>query len=118
LRDYRCGSIWLVCFDPSVGTEIKKTRPAVIISPTDFNQVRAKVTLLPISSTVIRAKKIATVVVRVKASPENGLNLDSTIIAIEPSTFDKTRLIKHLGQLESHWFEEIKTILKLYLDLG
>jgi mRNA interferase MazF len=118
LRDYRCGSIWLVCFDPSVGTEIKKTRPAVIISPTDFNQVRAKITLLPISSKVIRDKKIATVVVRVKASSENGLNSDSTIVAIEPSTFDKTRLIRHLGQLESGYFDEVKNILKLYLDLS
>ena len=118
MRDYRCGSIWLVCFDPSVGTEIKKTRPALIVSPTDFNQVRSKVTLLPISSTVVKAKKIAPVVVRVKASPENGLNSDSTIVAIEPSTFDKGRLIKYLGQLESHWFEEVKGILKLYLDLS
>jgi Growth inhibitor len=36
--DYRLGSIWLVNFDPSVGTEIRKTRPAVIISGTAFNQ--------------------------------------------------------------------------------
>ncbi|VEP12853.1 conserved hypothetical protein [Hyella patelloides LEGE 07179] len=100
MRDYRCGSIWLVCFDPSVGKEITKTRPALIISPTDFNQVRSKVTLLPISSTIVKAKKITPVVVRVIASQANGLNSDSTIVAIEPSTFDKKRLIKHLGELE------------------
>lgn len=117
LRDYRCGSIWLVNFEPSVGTEIKKTRPALIISPTDFNQVRAKVTLLPISSTVIRNKKIAPVVVRVTASSENGLNNESTIIAIEPSTFDKRRLVKYLGQVESSFFSEVKSILKFYLDV-
>lgn len=49
--DYRLGSIWLVTFDPSVGTEIRKTRPAVIISGTPFNQ-RSKVTVLPITSAV------------------------------------------------------------------
>jgi mRNA interferase MazF len=117
LRDYRCGSIWLVCFDPSVGTEIAKTRPALIISPTDFNQVRSKVTLLPISSTAVRAKKIQSVVVRVKASSKNGLDLDSTIVAIEPSTFDKTRLIKYLGDLESEYLDAVKNILQSYLDL-
>ncbi|MDX2254009.1 MAG: type II toxin-antitoxin system PemK/MazF family toxin [Pseudanabaenaceae cyanobacterium bins.39] len=37
------GSIWLVSFDPSIGSEIRKTRPAVIISGTMFNQ-RSKVT--------------------------------------------------------------------------
>ena len=117
MRDYRCGSIWLVNFDPSIGTEISKTRPALIVSPTDFNQVRSKVTLLPISSRIIRAKKIAPVVVRVPASTENGLNNESTIIAIEPSTFDKRRLVKYLGQIESHFFTEVRSILKLYLDL-
>lgn len=118
MRDYRCGSIWLVCFNPSVGTEINKTRPALIISPTDFNQVRSKVTLLPISSTVVKSPKIASVVVRVKATPANGLNTDSTIVAIEPSTFDKTRLIKHLGDLESDYSAQVKNILKFYLDLS
>ncbi len=117
MRDYRCGSIWLVSFDPSVGTEIRKMRPALIVSPTDFNQVRSKVTLLPISSTVVKAKKILPVIVRVKASEDNGLQSDSTIVAIEPSTFDKRRLIKYIGQLEENCFEEVKSILKLYLNL-
>lgn len=117
MRDYRCGSIWIVTFDPSVGTEIKKTRPALIISPTDFNQVRSKVTLLPISSTVVKAKKILPVIVRVKASEDNGLQSDSIIIAIEPSTFDKRSLVKYIGQLEKNCFAEIKSILKSYLDL-
>jgi mRNA interferase MazF len=100
-----------------VGTEIAKTRPAVLISPTDFNQVRSKVTLLPISSTCIKAKKIEPVVVRVKASPKNGLNSDSTIVAIEPSTFDQKRLIKQLGDLESEYLDAVKNILRFYLDL-
>ncbi|MBW4532699.1 MAG: type II toxin-antitoxin system PemK/MazF family toxin [Pleurocapsa minor HA4230-MV1] len=117
MRDYRCGSIWIVSFDPSIGTEIRKTRPALIISPTDFNQVRSKVTLLPISSTAVKAKKILPVIVRVKASQDNGLQSDSTIIAIEPSTFDKRRLVKYLGQLEENCFGEVKSILKSYLDL-
>jgi mRNA interferase MazF len=117
LRDYRCGSIWIVTFDPSVGTELRKTRPALIISPTDFNQVRSKVTLLPISSTVVKAKNILPVIVRVKASENNGLESDSTIIAIEPSTFDKRRLVKYIGQLEENYFSAIKSILKSYLDL-
>ena len=115
MRDCRCGSIWLVNFDPSVGTEINKTRLALVISPTDFNQVRSKVTLLPISSTIIKAKKIAPVVVRVTPSAKNGLNNESTIIAIEPSTFDKRRLIKYLGQVEDNLLDEVRSILKFYL---
>lgn len=54
MRDYRYGSIWLVNFEPSIGTEIKKTRPALIISDSEFNQLRTKVTLLPIQDFIIR----------------------------------------------------------------
>ena len=65
--DYRHGSIWLVNFEPSIGTKIKKTRPALIISASDFNQIRKKITLLPITSQIIEAPKIAPVVALVMA---------------------------------------------------
>jgi len=48
--DYRLGSIWIAKFDPSVGTEIRKTRPALVISGTLFNERRSKVTVLPFTS--------------------------------------------------------------------
>lgn len=115
MRDYRCGDIWVVDFYPSVGTEIRKTRPALIISPTDFNQVRSKITLLPLASTVVKAKKIAPVTVRVPASKANGLQSDSTVIAIEPSTFDKRRLVKKIGYLEDILLSQVKSTLKSYL---
>jgi hypothetical protein len=52
--DYRLGSIWLVTFDPSKGTEIRKTRPALIVSGTLFNQRRSKVTVLPFTDCTSR----------------------------------------------------------------
>jgi mRNA interferase MazF len=116
MRDYRCGSIWLVNFEPSIGTEIKKTRPALIISASDFNKVRKKVTLLPITSQIVKDPKIAFVVVTVKADTSNGLDRDSTIVAIEPNTFDKKRLLKYLGQLKTEPLQEVKQKLQIYLD--
>ena len=116
MRDYRHGSIWFVNFEPSIGTEIKKTRPALIISASDFNQIRRKITLLPITSQIIESPKIAPVVVTVKATASNGLNRNSTIIAIEPNTFDKQRLIKYLGELEVEILEEVKQKLQIYLN--
>lgn len=115
--DYRLGSIWLVSFDPSVGTEIQKTRPALIISGTAFNQVRSKVTLLPFTSSQVKAKSINAAVVLVGASSQNGLSVDSTIISIDPMTFDKKRLIKYLGQLESELLKQVQNILRQYLKL-
>jgi mRNA interferase MazF len=82
--DYRLGSIWLVTFDPSVGTEIRKTRPAVIISATAFNQ-RSKVTVLPITSAVPN-EGLRPVVLPVIASTLNGLSTESFIVCVYPMT--------------------------------
>ncbi|MEM9273042.1 MAG: type II toxin-antitoxin system PemK/MazF family toxin [Cyanobacteria bacterium P01_F01_bin.143] len=116
MRDYRQGSIWIVNFEPSIGTEIRKTRPGLIISGSDFNKVRKKVTLLPITSQRIRNPQLAAVAVQLQATQSNGLDLDSTAIAIEPNTFDKRRLIKYLGQIEIEILEEIKQKLRIYLS--
>jgi len=42
--DYGLGSIWIVRFEPSVGTDFRKTRPALVISGSVFNARRTKVT--------------------------------------------------------------------------
>ena len=115
--DYRLGSIWLVGFDPSIGTEIRKTRPAVIISGTVFNQ-RSKITVLPLTSTKPHHEILLSVLVPVPPSKENGLDLESFIVAIEPMTFDKRRLIKHLGQLDVSIIKQVQSILTRYLDLA
>jgi mRNA interferase MazF len=112
---YRLGSIWLVNFYPSVGAEIRKTRPAVIISGTRFNQ-RRKLTLLPITSSN-PDQRLLPVVVPVSPSSENGLNSESFIVCIDPMTFDKQRLIKKLGILEMAEIQQVQSILKNYLEL-
>ncbi len=114
--DYRLGSIWLVRFDPSVGTEIRKTRPAVIISGTVFNQ-RSKVTLLPLTTSQPRDRRLFSIVIPITPSATNGLDLESFLICVDPMTFDKRRLVKYIGQLEDNQIQQLKSILRQYLDL-
>ncbi|MEG4986343.1 type II toxin-antitoxin system PemK/MazF family toxin [Microcoleus sp. BR0-C5] len=113
--DYRLGSIWVVNFDPSVGTEIRKTRPAVIISGTAFNQ-RSKFTVLPITSAVPN-EHLRPIVLPVIPSAFNGLSTESFIVCVDPMTFDKRRLVRCLGQLELQQIQEIQLILARYLEL-
>jgi mRNA interferase MazF len=113
--DYRLGSIWLVSFDPSIGTEIRKTRPAVIISGTAFNQ-RSKVTVLPITS-ANPSDRLLPVIVPLVPSITNGLSSNSFVVCVDPMTFDKRRLIQCLGQVEPNQLEEIQQILVRYLEL-
>jgi mRNA interferase MazF len=113
--DYRLGSIWLVSFDPSIGTEIRKTRPAVIISGTVFNQ-RSKVTVLPITS-ANPSDRLLPVIVPLVPSVTNGLSSNSFVVCVDPMTFDKRRLIQCLGQIEPNQLQEIQQILLRYLEL-
>jgi mRNA interferase MazF len=109
------GSIWLVSFDPSIGTEIRKTRPAVIISGTAFNQ-RSKVTVLPITS-ANPSDCLLPVIVPLIPSVTNGLSSNSFVVCVDPMTFDKRRLIQCLGQIDLNQLEEIQQILVRYLEL-
>ena len=117
--DYRLGSIWLVSFDPSIGTEIRKAypkvRPALIISGTSFNQ-RSKVTVIPITS-ANPSDRLLPVVVPLMPSHTNGLSTNSFVVCVDPMTFDKRRLIQYLGQVEAYQLQEIQQILLRYLEL-
>jgi mRNA interferase MazF len=114
-RNYRLGSIWLVNFDPSIGTEIRKTRPAIIVSGTLFNQ-RRKVTVLPITSSSPDSRLLP-VVVALEPDETNGLTTDSFIVCIDPMTFDKQRLVRQLGILNTDKIRQVQSILRSYLEL-
>ncbi|WP_425217931.1 type II toxin-antitoxin system PemK/MazF family toxin [Tumidithrix helvetica] len=102
-------------FDPSIGTEIRKTRPAVVISGTMFNQ-RSKVTVLPITS-ANPSEQLRSIVVPLTPSAINGLSTSSFVVCVDPMTFDKRRLVQCLGQLELNQLQEIQQILARYLEL-
>ena len=115
--DYRLGSLWLIRFDPSFGTEIRKTRPAVVISGTLFNR-RSKVTVLPVTSVPPQNPRLLAVMVPVSPTASNGLDTESFVICVEPMTFDKKRFVQYLGELEPERIQQIKSILITFLDLS
>jgi mRNA interferase MazF len=107
------GEIWLVGFDPSVGTEMRKTRPALIISNDIANARSSKVTLLPMTSTI---REIPIVVI-VEPDKQNGLDNTSLIRVPDITTFDKKRLKKRIGILKTGALKEVEARLKLHLGL-
>ena len=119
-NDYRLGSIWLIQFDPSVGTEIRKTRPGVVISGDIFNVARSKVTVLPLTSVKLNQKisaKATPALVPIIPSKQNGLSVESLLVCVDPATFDKQRFIRCFGQLESNLLLQAQSVLKRYLSL-
>lgn len=114
MSNYRSGAIWLISLEPQVGSEIKKTRPGLIVSKTEFNQRRQKITVLPFTTTVRSSQGAATFFVA--KSSTNGLNKDSELITIDPATFDKQGFVRYLGELESELITLAKGKLALYLN--
>ena len=109
----RRGEIWLVEFDPSVGTEIRKTRPAVVVSNDVANARTSKVTVVPVTSTIRRLP----LVVIVEPSAENGLDKESLIRVPDVSTFDKIRFKRRLGSLQPEEVTSLDEKLRVHLSL-
>ena len=96
-------SIVLVNLDPTVGSEIKKTRPCVIISPNEMNKYLNTVVIAPMTS---KSKKYPTRVPVRHNSEKDWIVLDQI------RTIDKQRIIKSLDTLTEKEVQEVKVILK------
>lgn len=107
------GEIWLADFDPSVGTEIQKTRPALIISNDIANEKSSKVCVVPFKSNV---KKLGMAVI-VEPDNINNLQKQSLIRVPEINTFDKRRLKSKIGQVSLEILEQVEEKLKIHLGL-
>ena len=107
------GDIWLTEFDPSVGTEIKKTRPALIISNNIANRAGTKITVVPITGSI---KKLPVIVI-INPDKENNLDKQSLIRVPDICTFDKIRLKNKIGKLNKKDMEEVDKKLRLHLSL-
>ena len=110
------GEIWWVCFDPSIGHEYKKKRPAIIITANKIIKYSNLVTVLPITS---NQNNYFLGDIKIKKSDANNLFCDSIIKVSHISTFDKSRdrFIKKIGEVDEIIIREIKKHLKIYFDL-
>ena len=115
MPSFRLGEIWSINFEPQLGSEIKKTRPGLIISGSNFNIKRSKITVLPFTTAQVPSGGAARVLV--SKSDLNGLNSDSEVITIDPATFDKQRFNSFIGELESDLLKLVRAKLKMYLSL-
>jgi mRNA interferase MazF len=91
--------IFLANLDPVVGSEQGKTRPVLVISEEELNQVLPVVNVLPITSRK-PGRRIYPNEVRILAGTV-GLDNDSIVICYQIRTLDKKRLIKEIGRIDN-----------------
>jgi len=86
------GDIWLVNLDPTVGSEIKKTRPCVLVSPSELHEHLRTVIVAPMTSKGFAAPFR----VPVTHGGKKGL-----IVLDQIRTIDKVRLVRKLGAVSA-----------------
>lgn len=106
------GEIYWVNLDPTVGSEISKTRPALIISNNTGNQYASRVIIAPISSSGI--SKVYPFEVLVQAG-EGGLSHRSKVLLDQIRTVDKTRLGQKIGTLTTKHMKQVDHAIRLSL---
>jgi mRNA interferase MazF len=107
------GDVFLVNFDPTVGAETQKTRPALVVSNDISNTHSPIVSISPITSNVTRVYSFE---VEISAAMA-GLKSRSKIMVHQTRAVDKIRLIKKLGHLPEQILEDVNNALKLHYDL-
>ena len=107
------GDVFLVNFDPTLGAETKKTRPALVVSNDISNTHSPIVSISPITSNVTRVYSFEVEIPAVVA----GLKVRSKIMVHQTRAVDKIRLIKRLGHLPEPILEDVNRALKLHYDL-
>jgi len=95
--------IIIVNLDPTVGSEIRKTRPCIVISPNEMNKHLRTITIAPITS---NSKDYMT---RVKFELEGN---DNWIAIDQIRTIDLTRIIKVIGELGIKEIKKVKLVIK------
>ncbi|WP_293132439.1 type II toxin-antitoxin system PemK/MazF family toxin [Okeania sp. SIO3I5] len=72
---------------------------------------------MPFTSAKVGKEAISPAVVYVPASTKNGLATDSLLVCVDLMTFDKSRLVEQVGELETELLKQDQAIVKRYLDL-
>lgn len=110
----RRGEVYLVSLDPTVGAEIRKTRPAVVVQNDPANR-RSPITIVAAVTSQFEEPLYPTeALVR---APEGGLTTDSVVLLNQIRSVDRRRLVRRLGTLKSETMREVDRALLVSLGL-
>ncbi len=110
----RQGEIWEINLSPTVGAEIKKKRPAVIINDDAIGILPLKV-IVPITAWRDRFQG-AIWMVRIEPDDENKLTKPSAVDTFQVRSVSTGRFLRKIGSVSSKVLEEIKTAIKAVID--
>ena len=105
----RRGDVFWVVLDPALGTEIRKTRPAVVISNDSCNRYGSRLVVLPITSNV-ESLYPGEARIEVGGAP-------ARVLGDQIRSIDKTRLRSRIGRLTKQELLSVENAVQITLDL-
>ncbi len=106
------GAIYLVNFDQTIGHDVNKARPAVIITNNINNEYSPVLTVIPLSSNTTRVYPFEVVL-----PAGNGLENESKIMVNQIRTVHKKRLIKKMATVSDDIMKKIEAAIRLHFDM-
>jgi len=100
IRQYE---VYLISLDPTIGHEIKKARPCVIISPDEMNKNISTIIITPMTT---QSRFYPTRI------PIKFAGKEAWIVLDQLRTVDRKRLIKKLGKIDQKTINQVKAIIK------
>ena len=112
----RRSEVWLYRGDPTIGDEIGKTRPCVIVSNNEIGVLKLKV-VVPITGWNDVFSQVPWMV-KVTPTSENGLTKLSAIDTFQIRSVSEKRLIRHVGTLDDETMKNISQSLAIVLEIN
>lgn len=109
------GEIWLINLDPTVGAEIKKSRPAVILNVDEVGVLPLRV-IVPITTWKDHFSQ-APWLVKIQPTKQNGLDSTSAADAFQIRSLSTERFIHSIGIIDSETFSTILEAVQIVLGL-
>jgi mRNA interferase MazF len=105
------GEIWLVDFDPAIGAEIQKVRPAVVISMDTIGRLPLRM-VVPVTDWK-PAYAFLPWFVELPVSPTNGLSKDSGADTFQTKSVSESRFVRRLGSVTATQVDDIASAIAL-----
>jgi mRNA interferase MazF len=109
------GSLVWVSLDPARGAEVPKTRPCIVVSRTEANDISSTITIVPLSS--VKGRAADRLVQPLLSAKETHLPKDSRVLCDQVRTIDKGRVRETVGVLSRELLGKIDRGLILHLEL-
>ena len=109
------GEVWLISLDPTVGAEIQKTRPAIIVNDDDVGILPLRV-IVPLTDWKDRYK-VAAWMVRIEPTQDNGIGKVSAADAFQVRSVAQERFVQQLGRLGETEMQTVTRALAVVLAI-